>query len=94
MEVQLTREHEAFIARAVQNGRFSSPDDALREAVELLLRHEAELQRDRAFVKKGLDDLEAGNYEDFTDENLRELFDGVETRGRQRLAAEQRPERR
>ena len=43
------------------------------------------------FVQEGLYDLDAGNYEDFTDENLRDLFDGVESRGRQRLAAERRP---
>jgi antitoxin ParD1/3/4 len=91
MEVQLTREQEAFIARSVQAGRFSSSDEALREAVELLKRSETELQRVRAFVGDGLSDLDAGNYEDFTDETLRELFDGVENRGRQRLAARPRP---
>ena len=91
MEVQLSRDHEAFIARSVQAGRFSSADEALREAVELLERRETELQGIRVFVQEGLDDLDAGNYEDFTDENLRELFDGVESRGRQRLAAGSRP---
>ncbi|MGA2714871.1 MAG: type II toxin-antitoxin system ParD family antitoxin [Bryobacteraceae bacterium] len=88
MEVQLTRDHEAFIARSVQAGRFSSADEALREAVELLKRREVELQETRVFVQEGLDDLDAGDYEDLTDENLRELFDGVESRGRQRLASE------
>jgi len=91
MEVQLTRDQEAFIARGVQAGRFSSSDEALREAVELLQRSEAALQQVRAFVGDGLDDLDAGNYEDFTDETLPELFDGVESRGRQRLAAGPRP---
>ena len=90
MEVQLTRDHEAFIARSVQAGRFASADEALREAVELLERREAELQGVRVFVQEGLDDLDAGNYEDFTDENLRDLFDGVESRGRQRLATQRR----
>lgn len=91
MEVHLTPDHEAFIARSVRDGRFSSPDDALRHAVELLVRNEAELQNTRAFVQAGLDDLDSGSYEDFTDENLRGLFDGVEGRGRRRLLADQRP---
>jgi antitoxin ParD1/3/4 len=91
MEVHLTQDHEAFIIRSVRNGRFASPDDAVRQAVELLERRESELQGTRVFVQVGIDDLDAGNYEDFTDENLRELFDGVESRGRQRLAAERRP---
>jgi putative addiction module CopG family antidote len=91
MEVNLTQDHEAFIARSVREGRFASPDDAMRQAVELLARQESELQRTRAFVQDGLDDLDSGNYEDFTDENLRGLFSGAESRGRQRLAAERLP---
>jgi putative addiction module CopG family antidote len=91
MEVELSPDHEEFIARSVQTGRFASASEALREAVELLERREAEVRGIRVFVQEGLDDLDAGNYEDFTDENLRELFDGVESRGRQRLAAGSRP---
>jgi putative addiction module CopG family antidote len=91
MEVNLTHDHEAFIARSVREGRFASPDDAVREAVELLARQEAELHSTRAFVKAGLDDLDSGNYEDFADESLRGLFSGAESRGRQRLAAERLP---
>jgi putative addiction module CopG family antidote len=87
MEVQLTRELQAFIERSVQSGRFSSPDDAVREAVELLERREADLQRTRAFVAEGLADLDAGAYEEFSDENLHELFDGIAARGRERLTA-------
>lgn len=87
MEVQLTSDHEAFIARSVLAGRFSSADDALRAALELLERRETELQGTRVFAREGLDDLDTGNYEDFTDDTLRTLFDGVESRGRQRLAA-------
>ena len=35
----------------------------------------------RAFVQEGLADLESGECEEFTDENLSELFDGVARRG-------------
>jgi putative addiction module CopG family antidote len=91
MEVQLTRELEAFIERNVQSGRFSSPGDAVREAVELLARREDDLQRTQEFVAEGLADLKTGAYEEFTDENLHELFEGVAARGRERLAAGPRP---
>ena len=91
MEVELSPDHEEFIARSVQAGRFASAGEALREAVELLERREAELQGIRVFVQEGLDELDAGNYEDFTDESLRNLFDRVVIRGRQRLAAGSRP---
>ena len=87
MEVHLTPDHEAFIARTVREGRFASPDDALRQAVELLACHEAELKNTRAFAQAGLDDLDSGCSEDFTDENLHGLFDGVKNRGRGRILA-------
>lgn len=90
MEVQLTGSQEAFINRSVENGRFSSPDDAVREAVDLLARRESELQKLRGFVQEGITDLDTGEYEEFSDENLHELFDGVVARGRERLAAERR----
>ena len=91
MEVQLTRDLEAFIEHSVQIGRFSSPSEAVREAVELLARREADLLATREFVAEGLADLDAGAYEEFGDENLHELFEGVASRGRERLAAARRP---
>ena len=91
MEVELTREHEAFIARSVQAGRFSSADEAFRDAVELLKRRETELQELQVFAQEGLGDLDAGDYEEFTDENLRELSMASRAAGRQRLAAARRP---
>ena len=85
MEVHLTPDHEAFIQSNVRNGRFSSADNAMREAVDLLASHERETTATRAFLQPGLDDLEAGNFEEFTDENLHMLFDGIRNRSRERL---------
>jgi putative addiction module CopG family antidote len=90
MEIQLTGSQEAFISRNVESGRFASPDDAVREAVDLLARHESELQRLRGFVQEGIADLDSAEYEEFADENLHELFNGVISRGRVRLAVEPR----
>ena len=89
MEIHLTPEQQAFIEQGVRNGRFASHDDAMREAVTLLETRERELAQTRAFVREGLDDLDAGRYEDYTDESLHELFDGIKHRGRERLAAEE-----
>lgn len=87
MEVHLTAESEAFIAQSVSSGRFSSADEAVRVAVEMLETRERGVPEMRAFVQEGLADLKSAQYEDFTDENLRELFDGVARRGRERLLA-------
>ena len=91
MEIHLTPEQQAFIEQGVRNGRFASSDDAMREAVTLLETRERELAQTRAFVREGLDDLDAGRYEEYTDETLHEFFDGIKRRGLERLAAEQPP---
>ncbi len=84
LEVHLTPEQQAFIEQGLRDGRFASSDDAMREAVTLLEARE----RERAFVREGLDDLDAGRYGDYTDETLHELFDGIKRRGLERLSAE------
>jgi len=88
MEVHLTPEQQAFIEQSVRNGRFASPDDAVRQAVELLEVRERELAETRTLVQEGLDDLEAGRYEEYGDDKLHELFDDIKRRGRKRLATE------
>jgi len=50
-------------------------------AVEMLEARERDVPEMRALVQEGLADLESGEYEEFTDENLSELFDGVARRG-------------
>jgi hypothetical protein len=39
----------------------------------------------RQLVSEGLADLDAGPYDEFSDENLHDLFDGIAARGRERL---------
>ncbi len=56
-------------------------------AVEMLETRERGVPEMRAFVQEGFADLESGQYGDFTDESLRELFDGVARRGWERLLA-------
>jgi antitoxin ParD1/3/4 len=88
MEVHLTPEQQAFIEESVREGRFASSDDAVRQAVTLLKARELELAETRTFVGQGVDDLDAGRYEEYTDETLHEMFDDIKRRGLQRLAAE------
>ena len=87
MEVHLTPDHEAFIQTGVRNGRFTSADDAVRKAVDLLATLERDTTSIRAFVQEGIDDLDSGNFEDFTDDSLHTLFDGIRERGRERLSS-------
>ena len=73
----------------------------VREAIETRLAMEDRLEdlelfwREdelRAEVQKGLDDLERGDYAEYDETTLHELFESVKARGRERLATRnQRP---
>ncbi|MGD0693838.1 MAG: type II toxin-antitoxin system ParD family antitoxin [Terriglobia bacterium] len=89
MEVQLTPDHEAFISKAIANGRYPSAEDAVRDA---LARWE-EGERARLELLAGLDeaeaDLEAGRYTDHTDATLPRLADELKREARERRQGEQ-----
>lgn len=93
MEVRLTRDQEAFVRRAIENGRFDRPEDAVQEA--LLLWEERE--RTRAEILAAVNAAEAslarGDGRTITEQSMQELADEVKQRGRVRLAAEQYPPR-
>jgi putative addiction module CopG family antidote len=82
MEVAFTPDQEAFIRQAIASGRYRAPEDAVRDA---MTRWE-ESERSRLSLLTAFDeaeaDLYAGDFIDYTDENL-----GA-------LAAELKPEAR
>lgn len=85
MDFHLTPDHEAFIQSNVRSGRFQSADDAVREAIDLLAKRETDSVGIREFVQEGVSDFDKGESEDFTDDNLHTLFEGIGSRGRERL---------
>ncbi len=86
----MSPEQQAFIKAGIEGGRYKSSEDAIHEA----LRHWEDRQRTLAqlqvLVDEGMEDLEQGRYNDFTDETLPELFEQIKRRGRKRLSS--RPE--
>lgn len=68
MNVSLTPELEQVIDLKVKSGKYSSASEVVREGLRLLQRrddiHEAKLNALRAEIQKGIDDLEAGRYQD------------------------------
>lgn len=82
MEVSLTAEQQDFVHQAVKSGRYGSPEDAVRDALN---RWEAE-ERMRAEIGAALDeaeaDLEAGRYRDYSDSTLPELARELKSEGR------------
>jgi len=93
MEVQLTPDQEAFVRQAIQTGRLHREEEAVQEALALW----EERERTRAEILSAVDEAEAslarGEGRIITQQSMRELAGEVKQRGRNRLAAEQRPSR-
>lgn len=91
MKVSLTPRLDKFIKDRIKDGRYDSPSEVVRDALLLLEDHEylrkKKLDRLRADVKKGLDDLRQGRYKKYDREGLKRLFENTKSRGRKRLAA-------
>lgn len=86
MNVSLTDELEDWIESRVASGLYRSSSEVVREALRLLREREAvrELHREevRRAIQRGLDDVENGRTEPFTEETVA----SIKQRGRQRLA--------
>lgn len=88
MNVQLTPEQKAFAQRAIESGRLSSEDDAVRQALALW----EERERQRAEFLLTLNEAKAsvalGEGREVTPDTMRQLAAEVKERGRARLLAE------
>lgn len=90
MEVALTPDLEDLIARQVDEGNYPSAGEVVRDALRLLrdqldsrTRYLEALQRE---VSLGIEDLDAGAYEELDSSDLGSLVENVRANGRQRLA--------
>jgi antitoxin ParD1/3/4 len=68
LTVTLPDDLDAFIREQVAAGRFSSPSEAVREAIALLERSERECERTRDEIRReilvGIEQVEAGQVRD------------------------------
>jgi len=88
MNIQLTPEQKAFAQRAIESGRLSSEDDAVRQALALW----EERERQRAEFLLTLEEAKAsvarGEGREITPETMQQLAAQAKERGRARLLAE------
>ena len=93
MNVDLTPDQQALVKRAIESGRFSHEEDAVREALALW----EERERKRLEMLAALDEAEAslarGEGRPVSEASMKALADDVKQRGRKRLAAERNPSR-
>jgi putative addiction module CopG family antidote len=90
MTLSLTREQEALIKEQLSKGRYASEDAVISEALALLQRHEKALEKLRAEIQEGLDDLAAARSHNYTKETVRELADKIKQHGRELKATREK----
>jgi len=88
MNVELTPDQRAFVQRAIESGRFTSEEEAVKEALALW----EERERRRLEIVAMIDDADAslarGEGREFTKESTPALVDEIKQRLRRRIAAE------
>ena len=80
-------ELQQLIADEMSAGSYANPQDVVTAGVQLLRQQREELERLKAEVQIGIDQMERGEYNEYSREELRELFERLKERAR--LAGEQ-----
>jgi antitoxin ParD1/3/4 len=82
---------EQFVFDQLAKGKYQSATDVVCDAVRLLREREERLESLRAEIDQGISQLDAGEFIELdSDDELQAFFNDIETRGKQRLASEQR----
>jgi Arc/MetJ-type ribon-helix-helix transcriptional regulator len=83
MDVQLTPDQEVLVQKAIESGRLSREEDAVREALFLWEQRE----RSRIELLASLDEAEAdlaeGRFTDWTNDTLPQLFEELKREARE-----------
>ncbi len=88
MSSSLPPDLETFVQQEVASGNYPSPEEVISDGLRLLRERKVfELRRE---IEAGLSQLERGEGIEFKDDKLlREFFEDIKHRGRERLARSQ-----
>ena len=87
MPASIPPEIEQYVEQVVATGRYESSEQAIREAFRLLQEKDRRFESLRTDVKAGFDQLDRGEGIELDDDGLRDFFDDIQARGRQRYEA-------
>ncbi|MEX2319486.1 MAG: type II toxin-antitoxin system ParD family antitoxin [Bauldia sp.] len=77
--ISLTREQDAFVDEVVKSGDYQNASEAMRDALRALQQRRREdalkLEKLRALIDEGIDDLEHGRFDEVSDSELEAYFE-------------------
>jgi putative addiction module CopG family antidote len=91
MNVELTPDQRAFVQKAIDSGRFTREEEAVKEALALWERRERRRLEIIAMIDEADASLARGEGRVFTKETTPELIVEHKERLRQRIAAAEKP---
>jgi putative addiction module CopG family antidote len=91
MNVELTPDQRAFVQKAIDSGRFTREEEAVKEALALWERRERRRLEIIAMIDEADASLARGEGRVFTKETTPELIAEHKERLRQRIAAVEKP---
>jgi len=94
VNVSLTPELERLINDKVEAGSYQTASEVVREALRLLKLRDEGLVQLRRDIQAGFDQIERGEFSDYTPRSESKLASIVKARGRKRLVALKRSKRR
>jgi antitoxin ParD1/3/4 len=90
MEVAITAETQRLIQLTLANGQYNSPDEVVEDAVRALIERNRQKADYASYLKRelaiGAEELARGDFVEFTDETLHELFEQTEQQVDEELA--------
>jgi putative addiction module CopG family antidote len=87
MEIDLTPEQRSFVHLAIEQGRFSHADDAVKDALALWTRRERARIELLAEIDAGINSFDGNEMVLDSEESIVGFVEGVKQRGRARLAS-------
>ena len=78
------------MAEKVNSGMYKTSGEVIREGLRLLKERDERLQSLRGDIRAGFEAVDRGEFTDYDESNVQELAERVKTRGRKRLADEER----
>lgn len=88
MNVDLTVDQRAFVRKAIESGRFSREEDAVKEALALWEERERRRLEIIAMVDEADASLARGEGREITEESTKALAEEIKQRLRRRIEAE------
>jgi len=87
MSDSFSPELQQLVSQELATGRYNSENELLLEAVRVLAERDQRREELRQQIQVGRDQLDRGEYTEYDEVSLRQYFDELQERGRQRYEA-------